>query len=85
MASRRGLRTAGLPPGQPVPRYAWRARSYPWAQRVLAAAEAEHGQPEPTCLCGAVVTYRDGRIVRCGACGRTPRDLADLAGKAGGA
>ncbi len=26
--------------------YQWRARTYPWAQRALAAAEAEYGQPE---------------------------------------
>jgi hypothetical protein len=25
--------------------YAYRGRSYSWAQRVLAAAEAEHGRP----------------------------------------
>ena len=26
--------------------YQWRARTYPWAQPALAAAEAEYGQPE---------------------------------------
>jgi len=25
--------------------YEWRARSYPWAERALAAAEARHGAP----------------------------------------
>ncbi len=33
----------GLP--QPVG-YVWRARTYPWAQRAIARAEAIHGQPE---------------------------------------
>jgi len=33
-----------------IPRYSWQARAYPWAQRVLAAAEAVHGPPVPTCL-----------------------------------
>jgi hypothetical protein len=28
-----------------VPHYAWRARTYPWAQRTIAAAEAIHGPP----------------------------------------
>lgn len=28
-----------------APRYRYRARAYPWAQRVLAAAEAVHGVP----------------------------------------
>jgi hypothetical protein len=39
-----------------VPLYRWRplgARpAYPWAARAIAAAEAVHGPPEPTCLCG---------------------------------
>lgn len=32
----------GLPE---APLYAWRSRTYPWAQRALALAEAEHGTP----------------------------------------
>jgi hypothetical protein len=28
-----------------VPRYQYQARTYPWAQAALAAAEAEHGAP----------------------------------------
>jgi hypothetical protein len=35
-----------------VPRYRWQARAYPWARRALAAAEAVHGAPSPTCRCG---------------------------------
>jgi len=35
-----------------VPLYSYRARSYPWALRAIAAAEAVHGPPEPTCRCG---------------------------------
>ena len=30
-----------------LPYYTWRQRSYPWAQRVLTAAEAEYGTPGP--------------------------------------
>lgn len=32
-----------------TPGYTWRARTYPWAQQALAAAEATHGAPDPTC------------------------------------
>ena len=57
----------GLPVPQP---YTWRARRYPQAERVLAAAEAEHGSPSPTCLCGCEMRYsRDWRGLRCTGCG----------------
>ena len=29
--------------------YEYRARSYPWAQKAIAEAEAEHGKPVPVC------------------------------------
>ena len=29
-----------------TPGYRWRARTYPWAQRVIAASEAVHGVPD---------------------------------------
>jgi len=32
--------------GIPDRPYQWRARTYPWAQAVIARAEAEYGQPE---------------------------------------
>lgn len=32
--------------GLPIVPYAWRARSYPWAQRALAAAIARYGNPD---------------------------------------
>ncbi|HMH94944.1 MAG TPA: hypothetical protein VK586_28150 [Streptosporangiaceae bacterium] len=35
-----------------IPRYEWRARVYPMAQRAIGIAEAEHGPPVPTCPCG---------------------------------
>jgi hypothetical protein len=49
-----GSRGAGAVPaddgparnGLPIVPYAYRARTYPWAQRALAAAEAAHGAPE---------------------------------------
>jgi hypothetical protein len=44
-----------------VPYYRHGARTYPWAQRAIAAAEAVHGRPVPTCLCGAPLTERRGR------------------------
>ena len=34
--------------GLPVAPYRWRARTYPWAQRALAAAIARYGTPEGT-------------------------------------
>lgn len=46
--SRRALRN-GLPI---TPGYSYQARTYPWAQRVLAAAEAVYGTPEDTPLAG---------------------------------
>jgi hypothetical protein len=48
--------------------YAYRARTYPWALRALAAAEAEHGQPVPVCgRCGTRLACRGG-YGRCVAC-----------------
>lgn len=47
-----------------VPLYSYRARRYPWAQRVLAAAEAEHGPPVPTCEHGKPIPDARGRGVR---------------------
>ena len=39
-----------------VPHYQWRARTYAWAQRAIAQAEAVHGPPELTCVCGGPIT-----------------------------
>jgi hypothetical protein len=36
----------GLPA---TPGYQYRARAYPWAERILAAAETRHGPAVPTC------------------------------------
>lgn len=38
-----------------IPGYQYRARNYGWAQRAITAAEARHGPPEPTCICGRPV------------------------------
>jgi len=47
---------------------AYRARSYPWAVKALAAAEAQHGKPVPVCgVCGGRLTY-NGDYGRCPAC-----------------
>lgn len=36
-----------------VPFYAYRARRYPWAEKLIQLAEAEHGEPVPVCrICG---------------------------------
>jgi hypothetical protein len=40
--------------------YRWKDRTYPWAKRRIAAAEAAHGPPSPTCRCGRpAVNTRD--------------------------
>lgn len=41
--------------------YSYRGRSYPWAERAIEAAEAEHGKPKPVCLeCGSPLGYFGG-------------------------
>jgi hypothetical protein len=57
-----------------VPLYQWRARVYPWAQRAIAAVEAVHGEPEPTCACGAPLEERRARNPggRCETCDPAP-------------
>lgn len=52
--------------GLPGVNYAWRARAYPWAQRALAAAEAEHGAPPVTPGRRPGRPRSDGRCGRCG-------------------
>lgn len=60
--------------------YAWRARAYPHAARAIERAEAEHGEPVPTCLCGGPVTYRrDDTGGRCSRCGQSPLQSFDAA------
>lgn len=48
--------------GLPVtPNYTYRSRVYPWAQRAIEMAEAEHGAPKPVCAqCGAKLNYAGG-------------------------
>lgn len=63
-----------------VPLYQYRARRYPWAQRVLAAAEAEHGEPEPTCTCGQpIAEWRVHAGRPCAACQPTLRPSREAA------
>ncbi len=57
----------GLAPTRP---YAWRAPRPAWMLAALAAAEAEHGPPRPTCLCGTVLGFHRGAYATCPACGR---------------
>lgn len=53
-----------------VPYYRHRARRYPWAERAIAAAEAEHGAPESTCVCGSLLPEYRARYVggKCETC-----------------
>lgn len=60
-----------------IPRYQYRARDYPWAKAVLRAAEETHGEPKPTCLCGAPLAWREGQIARCRACKRSAGDITE--------
>ena len=54
--------------GLPLVPYEREARTYPWALKAIAAAEAEHGEPFPVCLCGARLVYVNGGHGRCPAC-----------------
>lgn len=54
--------------GLPLTRYTWRAPRHPWHARAIAQAEAEHGPPEPTCVCGAPLTLVSG-YGHCKICG----------------
>jgi hypothetical protein len=56
----------GRPPFRPYRRGAPRPA---WMRTALAAAEAEHGPPVPTCLCGGTLDWRQSYGV-CPACGR---------------
>ena len=58
-----------------TPGYVYRGRAYPWAQATIRAAEQAHGEPVPTCLCGACLDYGKARVRRCESCGRAPADL----------
>jgi hypothetical protein len=61
---RRGPILRGFRNGLAEVPYEYQARTYPWAQRAIAAAEAEHGKPVPVCgKCG-------GRLVHIGGYGR---------------
>jgi hypothetical protein len=50
-------------------RYTYRARRTPWMLSALAAAEAQHGPPVPTCVCGQRLVIHGGNV-QCKACGR---------------
>ena len=53
--------------------YTWRARTRPIGERAIARAEAEHGSPVPTCLCGGRMrqTNTTNHIPVCDDCGGT--------------
>ena len=49
--------------------YEYRARAYPWAQRAIERAEAEHGPPRPVCAgCGAPMSVPNNAWPRNGLC-----------------
>jgi hypothetical protein len=50
--------------------YRYRAHRPAWMHAAIAAAEAEHGPPVPTCVCGQRLVLRTGAYARCTACGR---------------
>lgn len=57
--------------------YRWRARMFPLAEQANKRAEAQHGEPVPTCLCGGRITYTHKAYGgRCDACGQSPLDSA---------
>jgi DNA-binding NarL/FixJ family response regulator len=62
-----------------IPRYAWRARAYPWARQVIAAAEAGHGTPDAREIAPHVVSRRR-RAARLRADGMTLREIAGRLG-----
>lgn len=52
--------------------YRWRAPRPAWMRAAIAAAEAQHGPPVPTCVCGTALAYRKGcAYTTCRACGRS--------------
>lgn len=64
----------GLPE---VPGYRYCTRFYPQAAAAIDQAEAEHGEPVPTCLgCGGLVEFStEHPSGRCTECGQTPTVL----------
>jgi hypothetical protein len=69
-ADRRGPVARGFRNGLAETPYEYRARAYPWAQRAIAAAEAQHGKPVPVCgTCGGRLVYNGGwgRCAECAA------------------
>lgn len=59
-----------------IPGYRYRARTYPMAVRAIERAQAEHGPPVPTCLCGGRIARADSRdftCYRCQSCGKAPQ------------
>lgn len=45
-AGKRSMPLSAIRNGLPIVDYRWRERRYPWAQRVLATAEAVYGTPD---------------------------------------
>lgn len=60
----------GARTGMPTFRPYRRGQSPAWAARVLAAAEAVHGPPSPTCVCGQPIHLVAG-YATCPGCGYT--------------
>ena len=74
-----GRRSNGRPAFRPYTRGAPRPA---WMTAALAAAEAQHGPPVPTCICGHPITFGRGNpCVTCPACGwRTGSRIQPRAG-----
>lgn len=76
-----GGRRNGLPPTRP---YVWRAPRPAWMGRAITAAEATHGPPVPTCVCGQPIILGTRRTATCPDCGyRTTSSVAPGTGAAG--
>jgi hypothetical protein len=63
--------------GVPVPDYEngegyhYGAHRPAWMRAAIAEAEAQHGPPVPTCVCGQPLVFRKGACyATCAACGR---------------
>lgn len=66
-----------LAPGTGAPvGYRYRARRPAWMARALAKAEAEHGPPVPTCVCGGALRFTRAQVAVCPACGAGPEEAS---------
>jgi hypothetical protein len=78
-AARPGTGRNGIPHTGPGHRpYVYGAPRPAWMARAIAAAEAQHGPPQPTCVCGHLLRSDDGSrgyYGTCPACGYRTRTI----------